>query len=98
MKKKPAPRDKATFLVGYCGSTWSGGAFPSDAKTPEEAAAQLYEHASSGFPKGDTIKAARMTSLDPLGGYHLDLVGEDPSKPESWKVNASLSHPPKARP
>lgn len=93
--KKPVERDKAQYLVGYCGESWGGGAFPSDAKTPEEAAAQLYEFASSSFPAGDKIKAARMTSLNPLGGYHVDLVGEDPTKPESWKLNDQLSRPGK---
>ncbi len=83
------------FLVGFKGSLWSGGAFQATAQTPEQAAAKVYAHAASGFPKGDRIIAARLTSTTPFGAYHLDLVGKDPSKPESWKLDPQQSHLPK---
>jgi hypothetical protein len=87
-----------SWIVGYCGAQWTGGAFPSEAKTAEEAAAEVYAHASSGFPKGDKIVASRLTCTEPFGLYHLDLVGDDPTKPEAWKVNVKESFvPPKVK-
>lgn len=40
------------MLVGFRGERWSGGAFESDAATPEEAAEVVYQQFKDNFPEG----------------------------------------------
>lgn len=52
------------MLVGFRGQVWSGGAFKSEAATPEEAAEEVYQQVKDTFPEGpDGIYEATVTDF-----------------------------------
>lgn len=55
------------MLVGFRGEVWAGGAFESNAATPEEAAEEVFQKVRDNFPEGPNgIREATVTDFPRL--------------------------------